>query len=566
MDGSAARQMTATALGVVVLSLWSHGPSAADSPMFLGGPTHVVTAEGLQAEEGMYGRPLFVCRGGIFGTPALVEGILYFGSADGHLYAVEVATGEELWEFATAFDIKSSPAVDAEQVYFGCTDGRLYCLDRETGDLLWEVPTGEAITSSPCVSEGVVYIGSRDGNLYAVDALAGTVLWQVQVPVRGVPINSSPAVWEGRVYFGAADGRIHCVSAADGTPGWDLTTEGKVDASPVIADGVLYVGSWGGTMYAVDATSGDLLWAYPTARQPTHSSVAVGEQSIFFGGVDGRLYAVNKQQGTTAWRFQARGPIYGTPVLAGERLYFGDSSGMFWCLRAGDGQEIDRLTPGAGQEVYRRAYRRGEWYVPIHSTPVVTAEAIYLGSETGAIFAVQDVVSAVLSDPNRQVTKALFGVHLVRTLELPPPAPWAEWPQAVLPTGEPNPDYARYLAAIGAISSAPLPGGEATVLTVREPGWGDWERPLSRYDLASILYKLFFEPNALGVQTPDYVPELIADADQFPAWCENVPPIIVAVGLMATQQGRFNGREWVTQQELWGVMEAVKQFYEAYGP
>jgi outer membrane protein assembly factor BamB len=53
-------------------------------------------------------------------------------------------------------------------VYFGSGDGRLYALDARTGQEKWRFKTDGGVNSSPAVAGGVVYFGSTDGYLYAV--------------------------------------------------------------------------------------------------------------------------------------------------------------------------------------------------------------------------------------------------------------------------------------------------------------------------------------------------------------------------------------------------------------
>jgi outer membrane protein assembly factor BamB len=61
----------------------------------------------------------------------------------------------------------SSPAVANGVVYVGSYDNNVYALDASTGAKLWSYTTGNAIGSSPTVANGVVYVGSGDNNLYA---------------------------------------------------------------------------------------------------------------------------------------------------------------------------------------------------------------------------------------------------------------------------------------------------------------------------------------------------------------------------------------------------------------
>ncbi|MFI8930724.1 PQQ-binding-like beta-propeller repeat protein [Streptomyces sp. NPDC053474] len=73
---------------------------------------------------------------------------------------------ESCW-WATASS-GSSPAVAGGVVYVGSDDDNLYAVDAATGKKRWTFPTGHSVGSSPAVADGVVYFGSNDNNLYAV--------------------------------------------------------------------------------------------------------------------------------------------------------------------------------------------------------------------------------------------------------------------------------------------------------------------------------------------------------------------------------------------------------------
>jgi outer membrane protein assembly factor BamB len=52
-------------------------------------------------------------------------------------------------------------------VYVGSDDKNVYALNANTGALLWSYTTGNEVYSSPTVTNGMVYVGSQDGNVYA---------------------------------------------------------------------------------------------------------------------------------------------------------------------------------------------------------------------------------------------------------------------------------------------------------------------------------------------------------------------------------------------------------------
>ena len=84
------------------------------------------------------------------------------------------------WQFHTAGQVISSPAVVGGIIYIGCTDGNLYAVDREAGTQIWKFDAKNRITSSPAVSDGVVYFGAYNGVFYAISASRGQLRWKFE--------------------------------------------------------------------------------------------------------------------------------------------------------------------------------------------------------------------------------------------------------------------------------------------------------------------------------------------------------------------------------------------------
>ena len=94
----------------------------------------------------------------------MAGGVVYFGSTDNNLYALNAATGTKLWNYPMEFlgySLYSSPAVANGVVYVGSYDHNLYALNAQTGALLWSYDTGDVVESSPAIANGVVYVGSE---------------------------------------------------------------------------------------------------------------------------------------------------------------------------------------------------------------------------------------------------------------------------------------------------------------------------------------------------------------------------------------------------------------------
>jgi len=102
-----------------------------------------------------------------------VNGIVYVGSQDGSLYALNDTNGAKLWNYAVNAAVHiypfptSSPAVVKGVVYVGSYNGNVYALNASSGAKLWNYTTGGMVLSSPAVANGVLYVGGGN-TVYAL--------------------------------------------------------------------------------------------------------------------------------------------------------------------------------------------------------------------------------------------------------------------------------------------------------------------------------------------------------------------------------------------------------------
>lgn len=93
----------------------------------------------------------------------------------------------------------SSPAVGNGLVFFNSHDGFIYAVDKNTGKLAWKYQTGGETTydlwdyylSSPIIHDGIVFIGSGDNHVYALDGGTGRLIWKFKTD--GV-VHASPVI------------------------------------------------------------------------------------------------------------------------------------------------------------------------------------------------------------------------------------------------------------------------------------------------------------------------------------------------------------------------------------
>jgi eukaryotic-like serine/threonine-protein kinase len=307
------------------------------------------------------------------------------------------------WQFHTEGQILSSPAISGGILYIGSSDHNLYALDAATGNLEWKFKTDGRITSSPAVSGGLVYFGSFDSNFYAVDATSGQLKWKFRTAgerrftathLHGAepaaetmpdPFDfylSSPVVSNGAVYFGSGDNNIYALDAATGGLKWKFKTGDVVHASPAVSDGTLFVGSWDSFFYALDAATGKEKWRFKTGEDAKihnqvgiQSSAAVSGGIVYFGCRDSRFYAVDAVTGKQLWAFDNKGSwVIGSPAVKDGKVYFATSdSGLFHALDAKSGGALFSLDSN-------------HW--PMFSSPAISGDTLYIGSHEGKLLAV----------------------------------------------------------------------------------------------------------------------------------------------------------------------------------
>ncbi len=269
----------------------------------------------------------FRTEGPVLSSPVVSGGAVYFGSGDHFLYSVGL-TGKLRWKLETGGAVHGSPAVVDGAVYVVSRDGALRAVDAASGQLRWSFATG----------------GERR---FTAPGIHGLQPAGEQMPDPTDLLLSSPAVSEGAVYFGSGDGHVYAVDAKTGKQRWKLKTGDVVHASPALAGGVLFIGSWDSWFYALDAKSGKPVWKLKTGEDPKihnqvgiQGSAAVADGVVFFGCRDNFLYAVDSKSGRLKWKFPNNGSwVIASPAVTGGRVFFTTSdSKKFHALEAATGK------------------------------------------------------------------------------------------------------------------------------------------------------------------------------------------------------------------------------------
>jgi outer membrane protein assembly factor BamB len=318
----------------------------------------------------------FTSGSGVFSSPAVVNGVVYVGSDDGNLYALNASTGAKRWSFASGGLVRSSPAVANGVVYVDSLDNNVYALNASTGAELWSFTGSGGVTfSGPAVANGVVYVGSLN-NVYALNANTGTLLWSF---ISGEV--AAPAVANGVVYVGATilglrppnfpAGFVWALNASTGEPLWSFANQDAGFSSPAVANGVVYVGSGDGNAYALNASTGAKLWSFTTGGPV--SSPAVANGVVYVGSKDHYVYALNASTGAKLWSFTTGNIVFSSPAVANGVVYVSSYDRNVYALNASTGAKLwSFLTPRSA----------------LISSPAVANGVVYVGGAAdGKVYA-----------------------------------------------------------------------------------------------------------------------------------------------------------------------------------
>ena len=86
---------------------------------------------------------------------------------NGVVTAVEQNSGSPRWQFPTGGLTFSAPAIADGMLYFGSMDQNLYAVDPQNGQEIWRLPLGSSV-SSPVIYDGSLYVGTESGLVYAI--------------------------------------------------------------------------------------------------------------------------------------------------------------------------------------------------------------------------------------------------------------------------------------------------------------------------------------------------------------------------------------------------------------
>lgn len=299
-------------------------------------------------------------------TLILADSVLYFGSMDGYVYALDMVKGKKLGRKKARFS--ATCAWQDHKLIVARRYGKetLFCHDLTTGKDRWTRDAGD-IQSEPLLDGAWIYIAAQYKHVDRYHLATGDKSWTFSTAAQ---LHSSPALSQGTLVVGSDDGTIYALNTESGESRWTFKTEGSVYATPVIRDNSVYIGSFDNYLYALDLATGMVKWKFKTAASIYHAC-AVNETSVIVGSNDYCIYCLDTATGALQWTYTAKSLIGTAPVLTQTHVFFGSIDKFFYGLTLTTGEPVWQFEA------------RGR----IRTTPIIFGDYLFGASENNVVYA-----------------------------------------------------------------------------------------------------------------------------------------------------------------------------------
>jgi alcohol dehydrogenase (cytochrome c) len=303
-------------------------------------------------------------------TPIVVDGVMYLITAQAHVFALDAATGREIWNYRYPPVPRSIPgfignrgvAVGDGKVFFGTKDDYMVALDQKTGHLLWKVNIDDArqcgcnVTAAPMVVKDKVIVGGTGGDgahrgyITAFNTRTGRLAWRWYV-IPG-PGEKGHETWKGDSWrfgggapwmTGSYDPALNLLYWGTGNAAADFYDTERV---AVGADKSKDVNLYTASVVALDPDTGKLRWHYQEVPDDVWDSDSSYEVVLidreFRGRMRQALVHVNKS-GLTSVLDRATGEFLGAFSVPEVRTWIAGITE--------DGKLVGRNEPAMGKTI-----------------------------------------------------------------------------------------------------------------------------------------------------------------------------------------------------------------------
>jgi outer membrane protein assembly factor BamB len=279
--------------------------------------------------------------GPLTSSPALIDGVVFQGSASGTLSALDMESGTRRWLVDLGAAMSSPTEID-DRLVVGLTSGDVVAVNPADGSVAWKQTLGGEILGAAAVDDGLLVVASTSGVVTAIESPAGIRRWEARLNGR---IGRSPAIGGGVVVVPVEPGGLVALNLDTGTTLWRtaIAADGGV-GTPSIADGFVLTAAGlddaaptSRAIVALDLKSGAVVWRWSTTDKDRVYSPAVASGRAFVVDEGAGVTALDVQTGRQLWRVTRDAPLEAVAATAGDSVLVVSNSGAATSLNVTNG-------------------------------------------------------------------------------------------------------------------------------------------------------------------------------------------------------------------------------------
>jgi serine/threonine protein kinase len=307
----------------------------------------------------------FQMHGAIDGSPIINKNIIYVGSRDQFLYALDGQQQRELWRYNAGAPLRSTPTLHGDTLFFGDDEGTMHAVQSSGGTGRWRIPLRGKIFASAAAGAGLIISATQAGRVVALNPTSGEIIWE---HFDGSPFYASPAIINNLVIAANGPGKIKGLDIASGKLLWTFQASGQVRATPACQDGLALIAGLDGSVVLLDARTGERLWQRSLGVPISASPILTRDRAIAVGQ-EGAIFALSQDGGNRLWTTKTSGQLAASPILCGPALLVIDGDGNVLLLNADTGKITSQLALGA----------------PVFASPAVSGTWCAIGTRQGGL-------------------------------------------------------------------------------------------------------------------------------------------------------------------------------------
>ena len=287
-------------------------------------------------------------------TPSIDGDVIYAASEDGSVVAIDISSGNTLWEIQVEEVITGGVGSGEGLVMIATESAELIALGQADGAVKWQQAVSSEVLSAPQTNGDIVVAQTVDDKLIALNVDDGEQRWvyEATLPTLTLRGSSKPAITADAVIAGFSNGTLVAVSPEDGVYLWeervavpdgeyDIDRVIDVDGDLLLDSGRVFAASYQGNLMAMELKTGRIVWAMEAS---SYHGMAQGFGNIYYCDDKSQVFAIKDNSENIVWdNSDLLNRQITAPTAVGNYVAVADYEGFVHLISQIDGRIVGRV-------------------------------------------------------------------------------------------------------------------------------------------------------------------------------------------------------------------------------